>query len=70
MQGKRAFQRLQSKPISVVEIDGHQLVNALQPLSIQDHDDDDRDQDPREKAKSETRDWLNNVEAKLISLSV
>ena len=29
---------------SVVEIDGQQLVNALQPLSIQDRDDHDRDQ--------------------------
>ena len=29
---------------SVVEIDGHQLVNALEPLSIQDHGDDERDQ--------------------------
>uniref|UniRef100_A0A7N2KMN5 RING-type domain-containing protein n=1 Tax=Quercus lobata TaxID=97700 RepID=A0A7N2KMN5_QUELO len=36
---------------SVVEIDGHQLVNALQPLSIQDHGDDKRDQSQMQSKK-------------------
>ncbi|XP_050283817.1 uncharacterized protein LOC126723882 [Quercus robur] len=36
---------------SVVEIDGHQLVNALEPLSIQDHGDDERDQSQMQSKK-------------------